>query len=103
MCRSFLTLLISAERSVSVVRQDLQADPMMQTILSVLRYSQAGLPASRRKFSRAVKFRVNAGARDQFRTTAFFNDPSMVEHDDLIQVMNCRQAMCCDQSCPAAH
>src|SRR6266545_3225447 len=53
--------------------------------------------------SGAVKFRVNAGARDQFLTAALFNDPTVVEHDDLIEVVNRGQAMCSNQSCPAAH
>src|SRR5438876_10772109 len=53
--------------------------------------------------SRAVKFRVNTAARDQFGTAPLFNDPSVIETDDLIQIMNCRQAMRRDQSCSPAH
>src|SRR5690349_17293727 len=53
--------------------------------------------------SRAIKFRVNTFPRDQVRATALFYDPSVVEHDDLIEVVNGGQPMRCDQSCPAAH
>src|ERR1051326_2779957 len=53
--------------------------------------------------SRPVKFGVNTAARDQFRAAALFNDASVVEDDDLIQVVNRRQAVCRDQSCPPAH
>ncbi len=46
--------------------------------------------------SRAIEFRVNAAARDEVRSAALFDDPTVFEHDDLIKVMNRRQAMCCD-------
>src|SRR5215510_15399361 len=60
-------------------------------------------PTLSREFPRRMKFRVNTAARDQFRTAALFDDPSMIEHNDLIEVVNCRQAMCCDQRCSPAH
>src|SRR4029077_7045019 len=53
--------------------------------------------------SRGVKLRVAATARDQFRAAPLFNNPTVFEHDDLIQIMNGREAMGRDQSCPAAH
>src|SRR5438093_7434992 len=53
--------------------------------------------------SRAVKFRVKPAARDQLRTTPLFDDPSVIEHYDLIEVMNCCQSMCSNQSCPVPH
>ena len=46
--------------------------------------------------SGTIEFRVNAATRDEVRPASLFDDPTVFEHDDLIKVMNRRQAMCCD-------
>ena len=52
---------------------------------------------------RLCKFRVNAAARDQFGAAALLDDPAVLEHDDLIHVMNGGEAVGDDQGGAAVH
>src|ERR1700730_9009083 len=53
--------------------------------------------------ARGVKFRVNAAARDQLRTTALLDDMAMFEHDDLIDMVNRGEPMRRDQRRTPTH
>ena len=58
---------------------------------------------SRREFSRCIKFRVNAAAGQEFGAATLFDDTSVIEHDDLIKIVNGRQPMRGNQRRATAH
>lgn len=57
----------------------------------------------RGKSSSGIKFRVNPATDQEVRAAPLFDDASVVEHDDLIKVVNGRETVRGDQRCATAH
>src|SRR5690349_16425723 len=77
----------------------------MESDLSTNRFPPCGRSrrCSCRKFPGSVKLGINAPACDQLRTASLFNDASVIQHENLIDPVNGRDAMRDDNGGATAH
>src|SRR5437762_4827070 len=109
--KNLRTLAIKAVAKVDVRRDRLLPPVAFDVpVFSNVAHASATVPVANSKrasgthallsweISRCIKFRVNAAAGQEFRATSLFDDASVIQHDDLVKIVNSRQPVCGNQS-----